>query len=384
VENAPISIVPVESGADLKAFIDLPYRLYAEDSNWRPSLRFERRAHLDPKKNPAAPSEGQRKLFLAYRAGKVVGRIAAFFNLSHLELYGDNTGFFGFFDCKDDKEIGDKLLKAAEDWLIECEATRIVGPAQWSVNDECGLLIDGFDTPNVMMMPHGRPYYREMIETYGYQKSTDMFAYQADLNAGYSENRAVDMMCRIADRDESISIRPKRPGVYMDEVRLVMDIFNDAWSGNWGFVPFSDAQIEHMAKDIKPLVFSEGFWVGELDGEAVAFIWMVPDLNSAARGLNGKLWPIGWAKLLWRLKISGVKQARIPLMGIRRKYHNTRKGLAIVAKLCDTVFKAGKEKGFSHCELSWILEDNAGMIRIIEQATANRYKTYRMYEKTID
>jgi len=170
---------------------------------------------------------------------------------------------------------------------------------------------------------------------------------------------------------------------FMGDVEIIMDIFNDAWSENWGFIPFSDEQISHMAKEIKPIMFKEGLWVGEIKGEAVAYIWMIPDLNSALKGLNGKLLPFGWAKLIYRLKVKGVKQARIPLMGLRKEWHNTRKGLAIVAKLCETVFEAGRKKGFTHCELSWILEDNHGMIRICDQADAKPYKTYRMYEKTL-
>jgi len=169
----------------------------------------------------------------------------------------------------------------------------------------------------------------------------------------------------------------------MGEVQLGMDSFNDAWSDNWGFVPFSQDQIEHMAKEIRPLMFKEGLWVGEIKGMPVAYIWMIPDLNEAIDGLNGKLFPLGWASLINRLKIKGVKQARIPLMGLRKEWHNTRKGLAIVAQLCETVFEAGRKKGFTHCELSWILEDNAGMIRICEQASAVAYKTYRMYEKQL-
>jgi len=210
-----------------------------------------------------------------------------------------------------------------------------------------------------------------------------MFAFQADLNAGYPRPKQTQMMLRVAERDPDIVVRPMKNGKFMDEVQLVMDVFNDAWSDNWGFVPFSQDQIEHMAKEIRPLMFKEGLWVGEIKGMPVAYIWMIPDLNEAIDGLNGKLFPLGWASLINRLKIKGVKQARIPLMGLRKEWHNTRKGLAIVAQLCETVFEAGRKKGFTHCELSWILEDNAGMIRICEQASAVAYKTYRMYEKQL-
>ena len=275
------------------------------------------------------------------------------------------------------------LLDAAETWLRSRNVDKMIGPAQWSVNEECGLLIDGFDTPPVVMMPHGHAAYKEMIEAQGFAKATDMLAFQAELAAGYPRPKMTQMMVKAAERNKDITIRPMRPSKFRDEVDVVMGVFNDAWSENWGFVPFSDDQISHMAKEIKPIMFKEGLWVGEYKGEPIAYIWMIPDLNEAIRDLKGSLFPFGWAKLLWRLKVSGVKQARIPLMGLRKEYHNTRAGLSIVAALCETVFEAARQKGFTHCELSWVLEDNPGMISICEQASAKAYKTYRMYEKTL-
>jgi len=274
------------------------------------------------------------------------------------------------------------LLRSAQTWLEARNVEKIIGPAQWSVNEECGLLIDGFTTPPVVMMPHGRADYKDMIEAHGFEKATDMLAYQAELKAGYPRPKMTQAMVKSADRNKDITIRPMGKN-FMNEVRIVMDVFNDAWSENWGFIPFSDQQIEHMAKEIKPIMFKEGLWVGEYKGVPIAYIWMIPDLNEAIGDLNGSLFPFGWAKLLGRLKLSGVKQARIPLMGLRKEFHNTRTGLSIVAKLSETVFEAARQKGFTHCELSWILEDNPGMISICEQASAVRYKTYRMYEKLL-
>ena len=382
VVSKAFTIVSVSSKAQEKAFLDLPYRLYADDTAWRAPLRFERKEQLSPAKNPVAASL-RRQLFLAEAADRVVGRIAAFINPTHQNHHNDKTGHFGYFDCEADPAIGTALLEAAQRWLVAQGAERMVGPAQWSVNEECGLLIDGFDTPPVVMMPYGRPDYQVMVEAFGMSKAIDMYAYQADLNAGYPRPRQTQMMVKIADKDPEITIRPMNTKDFLGEVNIVMDIFNDAWSDNWGFVPFSDDQITHMAKEIKPIMFKEGLWVGEINGVPVGYIWMIPDLNEAVAGLDGKLLPFGWWTLIKRLKIQGVTQARIPLMGLRKEWHNTKKGLAIVAKLCETVFDAARKKGFTHCELSWILEDNAGMIRICEQADAKRYKTYRMYEKAI-
>ena len=380
--SSSIEIIPVTGSKLLREFLAVPDFIYADDPAWRPQLKFERAAHLNPQKNPGAAAPENRQLFLAKRGEEFVGRIAAFINPAHDSHYNETAGFFGFFDCEGNKSTGASLLEAAQFWLQTRKVGRIIGPAQWSVNEECGLLIDGFTTPPVVMMPHGRADYKDMIEMQGFTKAVDMLAYQSELSAGYPRPKMAQAMVKSADRNKDIVIRPMGSN-FMDEVSVVMDIFNDAWSDNWGFVPFSDKQIEHMAKEIKPIMFKEGLWVGEYKGVPIAYIWMIPDLNEAIRDIEGNLWPLGWMKLLWRLKVSGVKQARIPLMGIRKEYHNSRTGLSIVAKLCETVFEAARQKGFTHCELSWVLEDNAGMKSICEQAGAIPYKTYRMYEKRL-
>ena len=378
-----VEIIPVKGSKLTRAFLSVPDYVYRDDPHWRPQLRFERAAHLNPSKNPGAAAHGDRQLFLAKQSGEYVGRIAAFINPAHNAHRGERAGFFGFFDCHPEPTIGAALFDAAEAWLKARRVEKIIGPAQWSVNEECGLLIDGFDTPPVIMMPHGQPEYREMIESRGYIKAIDMLAYQSGLYEGYPRPKIVPAMLKSAGRNPDIAIRPMRPKAFKDEVALIMDIFNDAWSENWGFVPFSNNQIAHMAKEIRPLMFKEGLWIGEYKGEAIAYIWMIPDLNSAIYDLKGSLFPFGWAKLLWRLKVKGVKQARIPLMGLRKAYHNTRIGLATVTSVSEAVFEAGRQKGFTHSELSWILEDNAGMIAICDHAGASAYKTYRMYEKTL-
>lgn len=377
-----VDIRPIKSASEEKQFLSFPYDLYRDDPLWRAPLRFERQEQLNPDKNPGAPTN--RQLFLALSGEKVVGRIAAFTLETHDRLYQDNTGFFGYFDCIPDDQVAKVLLNAAENWLKSIGRERIVGPSQWSVNEECGLLIEGFDTPPVMMMPFGRPDYQKHYTSFGLNKAVDMYAFQAELAAGYPRSKFLQSLLKYAEKNKSIQWRRLDKKNFRAEVDLVMDIFNDAWSKNWGFLPFSDAQIDHMAKEIKPLIFDDGFWIGYIDDEPAAFIWMVPDLNELTEGLDGKLLPFGWAKLVWRLKVSGAKQARIPLMGLRKSHQNTRKGLALVAQLCETVFAGGRKKGFTHCELSWILEDNEGMIGICEEASATPYKTYRMYEKNIE
>ena len=382
----PLSSLKIEivSNKDqIIRFLALPDKIYKDDSSWRPPLKFERKAQINPISNPSAPSFDNRVLFIATKNGEDVGRIAAFINEDHNKHSKKNDGFFGFFDFFADNLLGQLLLESAENWLKVRGVERIIGPANWSVNEECGLLISGFDTPPVVMMLHGKEEYKGIVEDFGYTKAIDMFAYQAELSAGYPRPKITQMMVKSADRNNDIKVRSMRSGKFRDELNIVMDIFNDAWSENWGFVPFDEAKIEHMANEIRPIMFREGLWIGEYQGKPIAYIWMIPDVNEAIEGLNGSILPFGWVKLFWRLKIRGVKQARIPLMGLRKEFHNTRIGLSLVAKLCETVFEVGRKKGFSHCELSWILENNSGMISICEQASAVPYKKYRMYQKKI-
>ena len=226
-----IEVIPVIGPKLTRQFLAMPDIIYSNDPAWRPQLKFERAAHLNPKKNPGAASIENRQLFLAQKNGEFVGRIAAFINPAHNAHYSTQAGFFGFFDCEANPQTGEALLKVAENWIKEREASSMIGPAHWSVNEECGLLINGFSTPPVVMMPHGRADYQDMIEARGFDKATDMLAYQADLYAGYPRPKIAQVMVKSADRNKDLRIRPMGPH-FMNEVRIVMDIFNDAWSEN--------------------------------------------------------------------------------------------------------------------------------------------------------
>ncbi len=377
-----ISIVPVMDKAGRKQFLNFPYELYRGEPHWRAPLRFERAVQINPKKNPALDGL-ETQLFLAVSGGEIVGRIAAIINPHHLEIHKDATGHFGFLDSRDDPKIIKALIAAARRWLKERGMGRIVGPLSFSINEEVGLLINGFDTPPVLMMPYGRPDYQSSIEALGFTKAVDMHAYWTDMHAGYPRPKIVTTMVNYVEKDPNITVRPMDKSNFLQEVQMAMGIFNDAWSDNWGFVPFSDVQIKHMANELKPLLFPDFFWVCEYKGEPAAFILMIPNLNEALAGLDGKLLPFGWAKLLYRLKIKGLKTARIPLMGVRREFQRKRSGLAMAAYLSEKVFEKARNRGFTHVEMGWILEDNKSMIRIIEQAQGTAYKTYRMYEKPI-
>lgn len=376
-----LTIVDVQTKAQEQAFLDLPYALYRGEPQWRAPLRFERKEQLSQKKNPTA-AVLDRQLFLAMKGEDCVGRIAAFVNPAHLAEHNEKAGHFGYWDCVSDLEVGRALLETAQEWLRTKGMVKIIGPTSHTVNEECGLLVDGFDTPPVLMMPYGRPDYQTMIEGAGFEKAIDMYAFMADLNAGYPRPRVTSMMVDYANKNKDITVRQLDKKNLAVEMPKVMDIFNDAWSDNWGYVPFSDDEVAHMASEMKPLISRETFLIGDINGEPAAFIAMIPNLNEIVDGLDGKLLPLGWAKALTRF-MKGSKTARIPLMGIRKEHQGSRQGLALIAKLCEDVFAAGRDKGYTHCELSWILETNQSMIRICEQASAKAYKTYRMYEKAL-
>ena len=335
--SAPsIDIRAVETKAELKRFIDLPYDIYRGEPNWRAPIRHDRVTHVNPAKNPILDGITF-QFFVAYSDGKPVGRIGAFVSQPHQTLHKDNAGHFGFFDCIADAGVGEALLSRAEAWLRDQNVSKIIGPSQWGVNDECGCLINGFDTPPVILMNYGRPDYGDMIEKAGFSKAVDMHAFQADLNAGYPRPRMTQMMVRQAEKDPRVTWRQIDMKNLAGDVQTAMDIFNDAWSENWGFLPYTPPQVSRMVTEMKPVLQKELFLIGSIDGEPAAFITMIPDVNQAGHGLDGRLLPFGWAKLLYKLKVKGVSQARIPLMGLRREWHNTRQGLALVAQLCETV-----------------------------------------------
>ncbi len=378
-----ITIVQATRAADMKAFAELPYRLYRGEPGWRPPLRMMQKDQFDPKKN-----HGLDHLDVAYwlaKAGeRVVGRIASFVNRFHLEVHKDATGHFGFLDT--DKAYPDAqgaLLKQAEDWLRGKGMAHIGGPFNFSVNEECGMLTEGFETPQMMLMPHGRPDYPRTMDGLGYGKAVDTFAFLGNTHEGYPRPPIVTKMQDYVEKSSRLNIRPMRKGKFEEEIALAMNIFNDAWANNYNFVPYSDTQVQHMAKEMKILIDPAGFWFGEVDGEAKGFILMLPNLNEAIRDLDGRLFPFGWAKLLWRLKVSGVKSARVPLNGIRQEIQKKRSGSALMLALFETCYAAMRPRGVEDVELSWILEDNVDVQNMIELSSAAIYKKYRLYKKSL-
>ena len=378
--RSTVAIQTIHDRADLKQFIGVTRRVYAGDPTWVQPLTVERLDHLNAKKNPSLDGI-EASYWMVLFDGQPVGRISAQVNRAHLERHGDATGHFGFLEAIDDEEVFDLLLETAATWLRLRGMERMMGPFNLSINDETGLLVEGFDTPPYLMMPHGKPYYDARLAEQGFSKAKDLLAYRIDVQAPLPP--ASTRLIERAGRGGSLVVRPLDMARYAEEIRLVVDIFNDAWADNWGFVPFGDAEAQYLAKSIRPLVDSRCFAIAEIDGAPVAMTVTLPNLNAAIADLDGLLLPFGWARLLWRLKVVGVKSWRMPLMGLRRAWHGTVKGSAAALGVIEAVRAYHASRGVREGELGWVLEDNSAIQRIIAAMGAVPYKTYRVYEKAL-
>jgi hypothetical protein len=376
-----IVVTPVESKADLKAFIDLPKRLYAGHKGYVPHLDVERREAFSPAKNPLF-QHVEVRFFLARRGRQVVGRITAQLDHAYLDRYADSTGHFGCLVAEDDPTIFAALFATAEAWLRDKGMKRATGPFSLSVNEEVGLLIDGFDSRPVLMVPYDPPYAGGRVEGCGYVKMKDLFSYDYDVQNA-PETIGAKLMAR-AGMAGRVKVRTANMKMFDAEVRTLVNIFNDAWSDNWGFVPFTQAEIDHASKAFGPVIVPELAVFVEVDDEAVAFILALTNLYEAIVDFDGKLGPWKLAKLLLRLKLLGVGSTRVPLMGVKRKYRNhplMGAGLAMMA--IDQLRQNGKRLGKTSAELGWILEDNKATNNIIRSVGGVHYKTHRLYEKAL-
>ena len=379
-DNAVFDISSVQTNSDRAAFLELPYRAYRADPNWRAPLRMMQSEQITPANNPAL-AQMDHMLFLARRNGEVVGRIAAVVNPRHLERYQDQTGQFGFLDTlQPDPDLVAALLDHAAQWLKDKGMQHMKGPFNFSINEECGLLIDGFDTPPMILMPHGRPDYAPAYEAAGLTKAVDTVAFRYQFKPNHVVPAKIDRIKQAARSFPDLTVRSMNMRNFKAEIALVLDMFNDAWSENWGFIPFNEAQIKIMAKELRPLLNSKSLWIAEYKGEPIAFALFLPDLNELADGLDGKLFPFGWAKLLYRLKIRGPRRARLPLAGLRRKFHKTKHGMFAAIGSFEAAIWAQYEQGVTEIESSWVLEDNTDLIGLCRSYGMEIYKTYRIYE----
>jgi hypothetical protein len=376
--GGPITVVPVTGWSSRRDFLRVPYTVHAGDPHWVPPLLLERRIHLS-RRNPFF-RHAEARLFVAHRDGVPVGRISAQIDSLHLERYRDATGFFGMFDAVDDPRVFAALTAAAESWLAERGIERVRGPLSFSINDEVGALIDGFDTPPMFMMPHGQPHYDARLREQGYEKAKDVVAYLLD--SGGERPPVMEAALRRVQSDR-IRTRPIDLGRLREEVAIIGDIFNDAWENNWGYVRWTPEELDDLGSSLKLFVPPELVQIAEIEGEPAAMIVVIPNLNEAIRDLGGRLFPLGWLTLLRRLRSNSLTSARVPLMGMRKKHQRSATGIALVFGLLEAVRGPLLERGMRRIELSWTLEDNRGMRHIKDRIGARVYKTYRVYDKAL-
>ncbi len=374
------TVRPVSGKADKLTFLNVANAVYKNDPSWITPLYLERLEHLDPKKNPYF-KHADVQLFVAERNGVPVGRISAQVCHLHLERYQDATGQFGFIDAVDDREVFAALLSTAESWLKSKGMRNVRGPFNFSINDEMGLLIDGFDTPPSLFMGHARPYFQGHIEGLGFRKAKDVLAYDYKLNTPIPP--LIDRAYKRAEKAAKISVRPLDKKKIDSEMRIVMSIFNDAWSNNWGYVPFTEDELKMLATNLKMLVTGEFVSIASVDGEPAAMAVTLPNINEWIAGMNGKILPFNWARLIPKVIAKKPRSVRLPLMGVVKKYHDSTIGSALAFGVIMALRNYHIARGVEQAEFSWILEDNKGMRNIIETAGAKAYKTYRIYEKAI-
>jgi hypothetical protein len=372
-----LRIVKVDGRGALNDFIRLPWSIYRDDPVWVPPLLFERRQHLSPR-NPYF-EHARYCSWIVYRGSKTVGRISAQIDELHLKRYQDATGFFGMLEAEDDFNVFGALMNTAELWLRDQGMRRISGPFNLSINQECGLLVDGFGKPPVVMMGHAPSYYGTRLEEQEYTKIKDLLAFF--VKAEFKLSPAMQAIIRRYKK--RIRIRHIRYSHLEDELQIIRDIYEDAWSQNWGFIPFTEKEFHHLGRNLKQLVPEDFVQIGEIDGQPAAMIVGFPDINEAIGDLNGRLLPFGWLKLLWRLKVRFPKKARVPLMGVRKKFQKSLLGAALAVMIIEAIHAQGLRRGVQQVEFSWILEDNMAVRNIVENLGAKVYKTYRIYSKTL-
>lgn len=372
-----LHVSPVNDRQKLHQFIRLPWSIYANDPAWAPPLMLERKEHLSPH-NPYF-EHARYQSWIAYRDGTAVGRISAQIDQLHIDQGREDEGFFGMIEAEDNAETFASLLNTAETWLRDHGMRRVLGPYNLSINQESGLLVDGFDTPPYLMMGHAQPYYAFQIENHGFKKAKDLLAYIID-----ADFKASAAMQTITQRAKGrVGIRSLHKKQFDADLKIIGDIFNDAWSQNWGFIPFTKKEFEQLGKDFKLLVDYELIKIAEVDGVPAAMLVVVPNVNEAIRDLNGRLFPFGWLKLLWRLKVRFPQTARIPFMGVRRQYQDSLLGAALAFMMIQDAQPHAIKRGIKKVELSFILEDNMGMRNIIESIGGIVHKRYRVYSKNL-
>ncbi|HYD11663.1 MAG TPA: N-acetyltransferase [Allosphingosinicella sp.] len=379
---AAITVRPVASSAEKKAFVELAYRLNLSDPNWVPELKDEVRGLITPGKNPWF-EHAVAEFFLAWREGRSepVGRISAQVDELVLIHMGEGLGQWGMFEAEDEA-VAHALFAAAEGWLRGRGMTRAMGPFSLGIWDQPGLLIKGFDHPPMVMMGHNKAEYEAWVESAGYHGVKDLFTYDLPVDIPFPP--LVNRIVANGEKNERIRIRDVDKSRFDEEAQLILSILNEAWSENWGFIPLTDAEIAYAGKKLKPIVLEDMIKIAEYDGEPVAFMMALPDINEFLMDLKGELYPFGFIKLLWRLKKMRPRGGRVPLMGVLKKLHATRLASQLAFMMIEYIRRAGNgHYGITRAEVGWVLDDNGPMISIAEAIESRNNRTYRIYEKAL-
>jgi GNAT superfamily N-acetyltransferase len=371
-----MNVDPVTSKSGMEAFLKLPFRLYKEDPKWVPPLLSAERKMLDPRRNPFY-EHAEARHFLATSGGRIVGRISAIVNRLHNEVQKDATGFWGYFECENEPEAAKALFDAAEGWLREKGLKRSLGPVNPSINDPCGLLVDGFGWSPFVLMTYNPAFYPALVEARGYRKSMDLLAYILIHDA--LNRLKIDRVVEAVRKRSKAVLRPVNLSRFDDEIKIIQEIYNDGWENNWGFVPMTDAEVRFMAEDLKPVLLPWFANIAEIDGRPVGFAFALPDLNVPLKKCKGSLFPFGWRHFL-KSSLAKIPTCRIVALGIRKEYHRAGLGTLFYRNFIDE----GLARGYHSGELSWILETNDLMNRPIRAMGATHYKTYRLYEKNLE
>ncbi len=376
-----LKIKRMESKRDKKTFIRFPWTVYKNDPRWIPPLMMDMSEQLNPAKNPFF-EHGEVALFVAERQGEPVGRVSAQVNRLHNEYHKDKTGFFGFFESINDQGVAKALMEAAEGWLKDKGCDKVIGPESFSTNDGyCGTLVKGFDKPQMLFCSYNPPYYDELMKSAGYEKEKDLFGWV------YEVGDVPDAPRQIADAVEQhpgLTIRTADPKNLERDVGIIRDVFNAAWNKNWGFVPWTDLEVKHSAEMIKLILVPELTAIAEVEGEPAGIMLAFPNITEVLKDLDGRLFPLGLPKLIYRLKMGGHKfrSARLTHLGILPKYRGSALG-GLSVLLYVKAHMAGIKLGLTHGELGWTLEDNEKINMGIQFMGGRNEKVYRIYGKDL-
>ena len=377
----PVEIRRHLPGGDTADFIRAGFQVFRDDPAWIAPLGMMIGDRLDPKKEPFH-RHAEVILFTAWKDGRLVGRTSATVDRAWLDTWKDDTGHFGYFDTIDDVEVAGALLRAAEAWLKERGMKRMNGPMSLSANQEVGLLVSGFEDPPVLDMAHSRRYQGALAEASGLAKEKDLFAWRYETKQGFNTRTEKAWQHLAATKEvrlRSVNLRKLRA-----ELDVIMEIYNETWAGKWGYVPISGAELDKMASDMSLVLDPDMAFIAEVEGNAAGMCIVVPNLNEVIADLGGKLFPFGWAKVLWRTKVKHPRSARLILLGVREAVRrNVKRYGFLSAAMYVEVAKRGLAKGYEWGELSWTREDDAPINLGIRSMGATVYKTYRVYEKPI-